>query len=76
MKKPTGNQEFVTFVTPSGARETLAATDVGIICHKRKLKVLVADSWHSIKLIPARPNADPYAGIYLRERNCPLFAIC
>ncbi|XP_076686110.1 uncharacterized protein LOC143378246, partial [Andrena cerasifolii] len=68
LRKTSGNNAFVTFKSIDGAKKALAAADVGIICHKRKLRVLMADSWHSTKLIPPRPDVNPFPGFDLRER--------
>ncbi|XP_076686040.1 putative RNA-binding protein EEED8.10 [Andrena cerasifolii] len=68
MRKTTGNCAFLTFATLDGTRKALAAADVGIICHKRKLRVLMADSWHSSKLIPPRPDVTPFPGIDLSDK--------
>ena len=68
LRKSSGNQAFVTFKSTEGAKQALATANVGIVCHKRKLRVLMADSWHSTKLIPPRPDVNPFPGINLRER--------
>ncbi|CAK9834639.1 hypothetical protein ANTRET_LOCUS11147 [Anthophora retusa] len=67
LRKPTGNQAFITFETSTQAQETLRAAKRGIFCHKRKLKVLPADAWHDVKLLTPRPDVNPFPGLDLSE---------
>ncbi|CAK9816538.1 hypothetical protein ANTQUA_LOCUS8993 [Anthophora quadrimaculata] len=67
IRKPTGNQAFITFETPAQTQETLRATKGSIICHNRKLKILPADAWHHTKLITPRPDVNPFPGLDLSE---------
>ncbi|CAK9810962.1 hypothetical protein ANTPLA_LOCUS6744 [Anthophora plagiata] len=67
LKRPIGNQAFITFETKEGARETILAGRTGIICHNRKLRVLPANLWHEAKLLSPRPEVTPFPGLNLTE---------
>ncbi|XP_076660679.1 putative RNA-binding protein EEED8.10 [Halictus rubicundus] len=65
LRKPTGNQAFLTFGNPEQAKK-LVGQD--FVIHKRKLRIRPADPWHEAKLIAPRPSADPFPGLDLTDK--------
>ncbi|XP_076248110.1 uncharacterized protein LOC143187787 [Calliopsis andreniformis] len=67
-RKATGNTAFVTSETAEQASRVVEEAGVHpFFCHKRKLGVLPADSWHSRgEDVPVRePAVDPFDGLIL-----------
>ena len=72
-RKNSGNVAFITFATPEQAVLVVeAAAAQPILCHKRKLKVSLGDSWHEMALIPFNtapadpPGPDPFGGLVIK----------
>ena len=71
-RKGSGNVAFITFATPEQADLVVeAAAAQPILCHKRKLRISLGDSWHEAVLIPLNtapadsPGPDPFGGLII-----------
>jgi hypothetical protein len=70
LQRPTGNVAFLTFETPEAASKAMKEAE-GMVIHKRTLRILRADAWHELKVLPKvsepplPPN--PFPGYVFKE---------